>query len=192
MKWWLPVTAVVAVVVISCNNAPTIPGTTLASFTFLATKIAGASTGRTDYPELPDGGFAFTGVLSAEPNEYSVAPYLVAYLTVNEVSRDGGFDGQRFVSVARGTRTFTGCGCEDGVTVDEAILLTLLSPEQNDAAGNTCPPDLTNALTKTKPSFSASGSNVKRACGTLTDVFTPSSACTCGPGSVVYGVDGGS
>jgi hypothetical protein len=144
------------------------------------------------FAEQPDGGFAFDATLSYNPGA-------AAFMTVGDVDRDAGFDGQVLSSWASGSRLFAECKCNDSVQVQERISVALLSTSQRDAAGGGCPANpldggvpAPNDAGIVAPAPTGAGFDAVLACGEQIDdvVPAPDAGCQCQPCSYHYRLEG--
>ncbi|MGA9522657.1 MAG: hypothetical protein WBV82_14415 [Myxococcaceae bacterium] len=155
--------------------------------------------------DLPaDGGFAFEGILSRETGTGQ------AYLTLNGISRDGGFEGQVFTTTYSAPRQFrwkagdAGVPCEvNDFEISETLQVVILSAsqEQKVLVGGRCPENPSPLLEPGgvpvdpdagifAPEARPEGFDAQRVCGFLVDVITPAAACEMAPCTVVYGIEG--
>jgi hypothetical protein len=132
-------------------------------------------------PDLPTNGFDFSGTFSRFRDGGG------AYLTLNGLSRDAGFDGQIVTSSHSAPRTFAlpdggGCApCE--MRVIETLRVALLSKSQSSAVGDRCPenpldggvPDVDAGVTM--PGSTETGFDAVRACGDLFEEITGTGTC---------------
>jgi len=193
-------------VLIACTRGSSLPGEPLGTFLFDATPL----TLGCPFQELPDGGFGFTGIFSAVDGGPE------AYLTVNDVRRQGMFDGQRFESIYPAPsdpavpRTFeldcdagvlpdgTACdpACGNRFLIEETLRAVFLTAEQS-AVVASCPDDpevffdagVTDAGIL-PPSRGPDGFDAARACGVLIENIQPAEVCDFQACMLTYRVDG--
>jgi hypothetical protein len=172
----------------ACSSGPALPGSaTVGTYTFTATRLSGDCA----FTEQPDGGFTFDGTITYDPGTDH------GYFTVNEKSRDAGFDGQHLDAPASAQRIFSACDCGSDVTVKEDVRLVLLSQSQRDALNGKCPAD---ALDGGVPAPNDAGIlspgprgdryDATLACGEQTDEIIPGSGCSCSGCTLRYSLSG--
>ena len=172
----------------ACVSQHKIPGqTVIGSFHFGATLTASSCA----FAEQPDGGLFFYDAT------FSYDPDGGAFMTVADVDRDGGFDGQIFESWASANRLFNECDCGENVTVNEHVEVALLSKTQGDAVGGRCPANpldggvpAPNDAGILAPSNTPNGYDAVLACGEQVDDVVPGADCKCGPCSYRYQLEG--
>lgn len=204
-----PVLLLATLAIAACVGNTTVPGQALGQFDFTAWEIAGDCQDLLERPRpRADGSaFDFGGIFSMAPDGG------VGWFTLNDASRRGTFDGQRFESILpepgsdAGTvpRTFEvreDLGCGSQFLVTETLRVVFLSPSQAEALGEgRCPPDPEPLLgdggvpvdpdagivpPELVPQF-----NARDACGTLTDLIVPARECAAFQGcTLVYRVVG--
>ncbi|MBS1148488.1 MAG: hypothetical protein H6Q89_186 [Myxococcaceae bacterium] len=132
-------------------------------------------------PDIPGGGFEFSGTFSRFRDGGAV------FLTLNGIARDAGFDGQIVTSRHSAARTFKlpdggACApCE--MRVVESLSVALVSKSQSSAVGDRCPANpLDGGLPAadagvTLPGSTETGFDAVRACGELTEQIVGSGTC---------------
>lgn len=132
-------------------------------------------------PDLPSNAFEFTGTFSRFRDGGGT------FLTLNELSRDAGFDGQVAWSEHSAPRTFAlpdaGSCAPCQMRVVETITVAMLSKSQSSAVGDRCPanpldggvpgPDAGVSL----PGSTATGFDSVRVCGDLSEHITGTGTC---------------
>ncbi len=206
-RHWLWLAAVALVGIARCAPQVQVPGDEfLGAFPLQARtlKTSCASLLATDY--LPsDGGFAFEVMLSREKETGH------GYVTLNGISRDGGFEGQVFTTTYSAPRQFGWKRLKDGglpcdlnaFDVSETLQVAMLSASQEQALAldGRCPEDPSSLLEPGgvpvdpdagvfAPEERPEGYDVQRLCGFLVDVITPAAQCEMTPCTVMYGVEG--
>lgn len=131
-------------------------------------------------PGLGTNGFGFEGTFSRFRDGGA------AFLTLNGISRDAGFDGQIVRSSHSASRTFTvpdGGDCLCDMRVVETLHVALLSKSQSTAVGDRCPENpLDGGLPDTDagvrlPGSTETGFDSVRACGDLFEEIVGTGAC---------------
>lgn len=132
-------------------------------------------------PDIPNNGFDFTGTFSRFRDGGAV------FLTLNEIARDAGFDGQVAYSAHSAPRTFAlpdaGSCAPCQMRVIETIQVALLSKSQSSAVGDKCPPNpLDGGVPGADggvqlPGSTATGFDSVRACGALSEEITGTGTC---------------
>lgn len=186
MRWLVGLAAVLAVA--ACSSGTSVPGKqVIGTYNFTATSTGGDCS----FIEQPDGGFTYTATLSFDPGTTH------GYVTINDVSRDGGFDGQVMDAPANANRVFSECNCGNNVVVTERITVALLSASQRSAVGGDCPPNpldggvpAPNDAGIVAPSVTASGFDAPLACGVETEEIVPGQGCSCAGCSLQYSLSG--
>ncbi|HME92294.1 MAG TPA: hypothetical protein VKE49_12775 [Myxococcaceae bacterium] len=181
----------------ACSSSPPILGEQIGKFTFKATKqvfdqcnFVGTNFGDAGV----DGGplFTFEAILSHDTMSEK------AVMLLGSVQRDGGFDGQYFVSQQAALRQFAECGLScDKTTVDETIRLALFSRTQKDAVGGSCPPNPLDGGVPSPdggvlpPHAIPGGFDAVLACGEMEDTVIPDGgSCGCVPCTTLFQVEG--
>jgi len=188
MRWrWALGAALVALGFAACSSSVTLPGkNTIGTYAFTATQTSGDCA----FSEQPDGGFTYTATLSFNPDTTQ------GFVTINDVSRDGGFDGTVMDAPATGSRVFSECEC-NSVVVNERITVALLSASQRAATDGGCPanpldggvpaPDDAGIL---GPGERNDAFDAPLACGVQTDEIVPGEGCKCTGCSLQYSLSG--
>jgi hypothetical protein len=184
------------VVAFACYSDPVFPGEqVLGTFRFDATIDSSRTTcgNESGHPvQLGDAGpLRFEGTFSRPAGGDA------GWLTVQGFARNAQYDGQRVVSLQRVPAALQGCGatCE-GAQIEETLDTLLLSRSQDELIGRKCAGLVDGGVPEDGgaqlPGPTPNGYDVQRACGTLTDDFTPGTKnCTCTkPCRAVYTVEG--
>jgi hypothetical protein len=189
MRWlWASGAALVALGFAACSSSVTLPGkTAIGSYAFTATQTGGDCA----FTEQPDGGFTYTATLSFNPGTTE------GFVTINDVSRDGGFDGTVMDAPATGSRVFEKCACNT-VVVNERITVALLSESQRaQLPDGACPPNpldggvpAPNDAGVFGPGERSNHFDAPLACGVQTDEIVPGAGCKCTGCSLQYSLSG--
>lgn len=146
--------------------------------------------------DVPATGFGFTGTFTRDSASTQ------AWFRLNNVVREGEFDGQVFRVGYAARRVFTDARCGGCSTeLSEVLTVAILSKSQNDAAGDGCPDSpldggVPQGAGVTPPGPVANGFDAVRACGELENAVlaTPleGEACApeCGQCALRYRVNG--
>lgn len=181
--------ALAAVALAACSASEQLPGkTAIGTYAFTATQTAGDCA----FTEQPDGGFTYTGTLSFNPGTTE------GFITINEVSRDGGFDGAVMDATAHANRVFAQCECDNDVVVTERITVALLSASQRAAVPDGgCPADPLDGGVPSPndagilgPGVRANTFDAPLACGVQTEQIVPGAGCKCTGCSLEYSLSG--
>jgi hypothetical protein len=125
--------AFIAVLLLSACPKPTPPGDqAMGQYTLTATSTEREACELEEM--VRDGGgydFTFDALLTRESTSDR------AWVTLNDYSREGTFDGQVFVSEASASRVFVLCECSTRLV--ETLSVALLSRSQSDALSGQCP-----------------------------------------------------
>lgn len=130
-------------------------------------------------------------------------------VTLNGIERPATFDGQVLRTSYRVPRSFADCSCSaeqrdagcacSGVTLEEQLEVALVSLEQDDVLGRTCPASPLDGGVPTVgvdggalalPVTTPRGFDAVRACGELWDDIQPGQGCFCAACSMRYAVRG--
>jgi hypothetical protein len=198
--------AVAFLVALACSSSSSLPGDeAMGTFEFHATPVSSdCSLG-----SLPDGGFDFEVV--ARHNKDNSGTWLL----IGGIVGTAGFDGQIITSVRSAPRAFLqadGGSCNpqvtDGgaitcsMTLTETLTFALLSRNQFDAVGNTCPPnpldggvpfDLDAGINRPGTASGGASYDAVQACGTLVDFASIDAGCNAAclvPCTLTYSVSG--
>jgi len=187
----LPVVAIA--VAMACYSQPVYPGDqVLGTFRFEARVDAARTTcdaSVPDFAQVNDAGvFLFEGTFSRDTDAGT------GYFTVQNYSRDAGYEGQVATSTLRANapRASCGTGCEDS-SIEETLRVTLFSDSQARALNRDCRQFDGGIPDGSVPGPTENGYDVSLACGSLTDVFLPGTRnCDCQPTTctTVYTVQG--